>query len=230
VAVALLAGCVGVVAVLGVWLAHQTRASLLDWRVDGRLQAGLSGHQAILRSLARLGVPLSVTVMAAILVIACLATRRRRGAVLVAIAVPAAGVLTEVLLKPLVGRTADGALSFPSGHATGVFSIAVAFAVLLVNPARPRMSAALRLLLALLAFLAAGAVAVAVVALGLHYFTDTVAGAAVGTAVVLGTALIIDRLGSPRRWRQFLPGAAGQPAGRAEALRAPESSPTGTAG
>jgi membrane-associated phospholipid phosphatase len=31
------------------------------------------------------------------------------------------------------------------------------------------------------------------VALGFHYFTDAVAGAATGTAVVLLTALVIDR-------------------------------------
>jgi membrane-associated phospholipid phosphatase len=42
--------------------------------------------------------------------------------------------------------------------------------------------------------LAACAVAVALVGLGHHYFTDTVGGAAVGTAVVLATALVLDRL------------------------------------
>jgi membrane-associated phospholipid phosphatase len=45
--------------------------------------------------------------------------------------------------------------------------------------------------------LAAVAVAVALVGLGQHYFTDTVGGAAVGTAVTLGIALILDRLALP---------------------------------
>jgi membrane-associated phospholipid phosphatase len=70
---------------------------------------------------------------------------------------------------------------------------------------RPRLPAALRLLLALAAVLAAGAVAVALVGLGIHYFTDTVGGAAVATAVVLATALILDRPGPPRQWRRQSP-------------------------
>jgi membrane-associated phospholipid phosphatase len=133
-----------------------------------------------------------VTVMAAVLALACVAVRRWRGAVLVAVAVPAAGALTEFLLKPFVGRLLSGYLSYPSGHTTGVIALAVTFAVLLADPTRPRLPAAVRLLLAALAVLAAGAVALAVVGLGLHYFTDTVGGAATGTAVVLLTALIID--------------------------------------
>ena len=80
-----------------------------------------------------------------------------------------------------------------------MIALAVTFAVLLADPSRPRLPAAVRLLLAALAFLAAGAVAVAVVALGLHYFTDTIGGAATGTAVVLLAALIIDSVAG---WRQ----------------------------
>jgi membrane-associated phospholipid phosphatase len=37
------------------------------------------------------------------------------------------------------------------------------------------------------------------VGMGAHYFTDTVAGAAVGTAVVLVTAFLLDRLGQPEQ-------------------------------
>jgi membrane-associated phospholipid phosphatase len=40
----------------------------------------------------------------------------------------------------------------------------------------------------------AGAVALALVGKGAHYFTDTVGGAAVGTAVVLATAFFLDWL------------------------------------
>jgi membrane-associated phospholipid phosphatase len=43
------------------------------------------------------------------------------------------------------------------------------------------------------AVLVATAVPIAMVALGDHYFTDIVAGTAVGTGMVLLTALLIDR-------------------------------------
>jgi hypothetical protein len=49
--------------------------------------------------------------MTSVLVLACLVTRRWRGAVLAAVAVPAAAGLAELVLKPLVGRTLMGALS-----------------------------------------------------------------------------------------------------------------------
>jgi membrane-associated phospholipid phosphatase len=49
-----------------------------------------------------------------------------------------------------------------------------------------------RLLLAAGAALIAAAVPLAMVALGFHYFTDIVAGTAVGIGTVLLTALLID--------------------------------------
>lgn len=195
-ATVLLAACVAIIVLLGALFQHQTQADWLDRAVDARLRASLGRHQVVLNLVAQLGVGRSVAVAAVVLVLACLAMRRWRGALLVAVALPAAGALTEFLLKPLIGRTRLGMLSFPSGHATGAFSVAAAFAVLLIDPVRPRMPAALRMILAVIAFLVAVAVAVAATALGLHYFTDTVGGAAVGTGTVLVTALIIDRIGS----------------------------------
>jgi membrane-associated phospholipid phosphatase len=106
----------------------------------------------------------------------------------------AAGV-AELVLKPLVGRTLMGALSFPSGTETRVFAVAAVFAVLMADPVRPRIPVAVRLVLAVAVLLAAVAMAVAMVALDQHYFTDTVGGAAVGAAVTLATALILDRVG-----------------------------------
>ena len=46
----------------------------------------------------------------------------------------------------------------------------------------------------MIAFAVAAAVAAAMIALGFHYFTDAVAGAAVGTGTVLATALLLDLL------------------------------------
>ena len=107
------------------------------------------------------GLP-AVTIMSAALFVACLATRRGRGAVLVAVAVPAAAALTE-LLKHLIDRTITGSLSFPSGHTTGIFAVVVAFAVLLIDPPRPRISAVVRVVLAAIAFLVGVTVAVGLV-------------------------------------------------------------------
>jgi membrane-associated phospholipid phosphatase len=191
-AAAILVGCAAVTVLLGALFARQTRAGPFDAWVDARIQAGLAGQRRVLNDLSGLGDLKPVVAMTAALVLACLLTRRWRGAVLAAVAVPAAAGITEFVLKPLIGRTLTGDLSFPSGNETRVFALAAAFAVLLADPPRVRIRAVVRLILALAVLLAAGAVGVALVGLGHHYFTDTVGGAAVGVAVVLATALIID--------------------------------------
>ncbi len=193
-AVALLAVCVAVTALLGVWVMQQTRADWLDSAIDGRMVAALGGQRAVLGRIGEVAAPLQTTAVTVALALACLVTRRWRGALLVAVAIPAAGAVTEYLLKPLFDRTARGHLEFPSGHATGAFAMAAVCVVLLLGPLRPRLTRALRVLLAVAAVLIAAGVAVAVVALRFHYFTDTVAGAAVGTGTVLATALLLDRL------------------------------------
>ena len=196
------AGCVMVVVVLGAQFAHQGRPDRLDRAIDSWIRAGLGHHQGWLNVGAEVGDLVPVTLITAALVLACLATRRWRGAALVAVAEPAASALTEFLLKPLIHRTIQGALSFPSGHSTVMFTLASACLVLLAGPSRPPMPTAWRVLLVAAGYLIATAVAVAMVGLGAHYFTDIVAGAAVGTAVVLVTALILDRLG---QWEQQPP-------------------------
>jgi membrane-associated phospholipid phosphatase len=66
--------------------------------------------------------------------------------------------------------------------------------------ASPRSAAARAAwVLSALAFALAGVVAVAVIGLRWHYFTDTVAGAAVGIGTVCGLALVLD-LPAVRRW------------------------------
>lgn len=192
---AVAAGCVAVTVLLALMYHHHERPGWLDAVVDPRLQASAGRHQALLTPLVRLGDPPAGIVLTLVLVAGCLAARRWRGALLAGIAVPAASALTELVLKPLVGRTLHGALSFPSGHATSMFALAAACAVLLANPPRARPPAAARLALALVlgAVLVAAMVAAAMVALDYHYVTDAIAGAATGTAVVLLTALILDR-------------------------------------
>lgn len=129
--------------------------------------------------------------------------------VLAVTAEPVAISLTEYVLKPAIGRVADGWLSFPSGHATAMFALAAICAVLLTGPGR-RLPAGLRWLLILAAFAVAAAVAATMVAIGAHYVTDVVGGAAVGIGVVLACALSLDLLTSQlRRGRAARPAPGG---------------------
>jgi membrane-associated phospholipid phosphatase len=196
-AAAILAVCAAVTALLGALVAGQARAGPVDSWVDARIRGGLGGQWRGLEDLAGIGDVMPVAVMTSVLVLACLVTRRWRGAVLAVVAVPAAAGVAELVLKPLVGRTLMGALSFPSGTEARVFAVAAVFAVLMADPIRPRIPAAVRLALTVAVLLAAVAVAVALVVLGQHYFTDTVGGAALGTAVALATALVLDRAVPP---------------------------------
>jgi membrane-associated phospholipid phosphatase len=189
-AAALLAACVAVPAVLAAFLAGRGKAGRLDSAIDPRIQAALGRFPALLNWLPDFGTLKPVTLMTLALVFACLATRRWSGAVLAAVAVPVATGLTEYALKPSVGQAIGQA--FPSGHATGMFALAVTCAVLLVDPPRRRASGLVRLLLVLAALVLAAAVAAAMVAISAHNFTDVVAGAAVGTGVVLACALTLD--------------------------------------
>ena len=186
--------CVTVTAALAVSFAHQSRADWLDAAVDARIQDALGRHPLLLSVLPWFGDKLPVAAMTGALVVACLVTRRWRGGVLAGTAVLASEVITELVLKPLTGRTSRGFLSFPSGHATSTFALAAICAVLLAGPSRPRLPAAVRLLFALAAVLVAGAASAAMVALRFHYFTDIIGGAAVSVATVLLIALMLDRI------------------------------------
>ena len=190
----LVAGSAAVTASLALAFAGQSHANRLDSAIDGTVRGGIAGHAEPLHLLAGLGGEELVTAMTAALVAACLVARRWRGAALAGLAVPAASALTESVLKPLIDRTIGypGYPSFPSGHATAMFALATTCTVLLAGPSRPRLPGVLRLLLGLGAVLIAATVGIAMVGLGYHYFTDIVAGTAVGIGMVLLTALLID--------------------------------------
>lgn len=189
-AAALLVACVVLTVVLGAYIAGRGRPGWLDSVTDPRIRAGLGRFPALLSWLPDFGTLIPVTLMTLALVVACVAARRWSGAVLAAVAVPAATCLTEYVLKPSVGAAIGQ--SFPSGHATSMFALAAICAVLLVDPPRRRAPGLVRLLLVILAMLLAVAVAAAMVAIGAHDFTDALAGAAVGTGVVLACALSLD--------------------------------------
>jgi len=186
-------GCVIVMAVLGALVAGQTRAGWLDRGIDQAIQSGLGGHTPLMDVVAGLGSPLPVTLVAVAAFAACAWTRRFRGALLIAVAVPAASG-AEIVLKELFHRTHTGSLSYPSGHTAGAFALAMTFALLLTGPRRPPLAAVTRGLLTAAVLVLGCAVAIAQVARDKHYFTDTVGGAALAIAVVLITAVVIDAL------------------------------------
>ncbi len=191
-AVAIVVVCVLVTAVQAVWLRHGMETGWLDTAIDAKVRASLAGHPLPLAVLVWPGSLVPTTAMAAVLTLACMFRRQYGQAAFVAISVPLAAAITELVLKPLIGRTAWGN-PFPSGHVTVVAALATALTVLLAStPARTPPF--LRPAVAFTAFLMAAAVAVGVIGANMHHFTDTVGGAAVGTGTVLVTALVLDWL------------------------------------
>ncbi len=81
------------------------------------------------------------------------------------------------MVKPAVGRTLGGSLTYPSGSTAGAAALGVA--VVLATPARFRVVAA-----SVVGLYALGMTA-AVVALRWHFPTDAVAGLAWGVGIVL---------------------------------------------
>jgi len=194
-----LACCVILVAVLGVLFAHQARAGWLDHAIDSPVIAWLGGHSPLVARFAAPGSMIPAGVLCAAVVVTCLLTGRLNGAVLAAASALVAIGLTEALLKPLIHRTYLGSLVYPSGHTTAVFTLAATVTVLLLIPPQPARAGALRVLIPAAAFVLGVVVAIALIGLRWHYFTDTVAGAAVGIGTVCGLALILD-LPTVRRW------------------------------
>jgi membrane-associated phospholipid phosphatase len=198
-AVAIAVACGLVIAVQAVWIRHGMETGWLDTTVDARLQAGLGPHHLLLDVLVWPGEPVPAVAITAALVLACALRRRYRQAVLVAVSVPAAAALTELVLKPLVGGTSWGN-PFPSGHVTNVAALVTVSIVLLAGTgtrARPLVCVGL----GLTALLITAADAAGVIGAGMHHFSETIGGAAVGTGTVLATALILDQLSRRRSQR-----------------------------
>jgi membrane-associated phospholipid phosphatase len=189
-AVAIVVVCALVIAVQGVWLRHGMETGWVDTTVDAKVKASLVAHPLLLAVLIWPGAPGPVAAVAAALVLSCVLRRRYREAAWVATSVTLATAITELVLKPFIGRTSWGN-PFPSEHVTSAVALATAIAVLLLRTP-VRMSRLLRFVLVFAAFLIAAAVAAGVIGANMHHFTDTIGGAAVGTGTVLLTALILD--------------------------------------
>jgi len=181
--------CVILIAALGPLFAGQTQADGFDHAVDAPILAWLGGHQHLLLWLAAPATLVPAGVLSAIVAVGCLVAGRLNGAVLAVAAVPAAATINDAMLKPVVHRTYLGQPAFPSGHTAAISALAAMVVILVWS----RLSVtALRVLVLVVAGLLVVVVGIAVIGLRWHYFTDTVAGAAVGIATVCGLTLIID--------------------------------------
>ena len=107
-AVAIVVVCVLVMAVQGVWIRHGMETGWLDTAVDANVKASLGGHPLLLAVLVWPGAPIPVAAMAAALVLVCILRHRYCEAALVAVTVPLATAITELVLKPLIGGTSWG--------------------------------------------------------------------------------------------------------------------------
>jgi membrane-associated phospholipid phosphatase len=211
-------GCAILVTALGALFAGQSTADAFDRAVDAPVISLFAGHRGLAFWLAYPGTSIPAVVVSVVIAVACLLTGRIRGALLAVAAVPVAVGLCEVLIKPLVHRTYIGQVVYPSGHTATVFALAATITVLLLASPRPAMTRPamtrpamtrpamtrsaivrpLRVLILAVAYLAAAAVVVGVIAVRFHYFTDTVAGAAVGIGTVCGLALVLDLIPAVR--------------------------------
>jgi len=183
-----------VLAALAWHFAHAPATNRPDTIVSAQVKARLAAHPHLLSMASRLGSPAAVVIGSVVLSLLCLVARRPRAALFALVAAPAAGAVTELVLKPAVHREQNvNALLFPSGHTTGAFALALTVFVLLLPHEQTRLVPALgRLVVGVAALAVASVVAVAVVALGWHYVTDAVGGVVTALVVVVGIAAVID--------------------------------------
>jgi membrane-associated phospholipid phosphatase len=193
---AILICCCAVLVTVGAALsAGRSRPNALSRPVDSWIRDHIGTHHTALELISTLGV-IGSELVAVALVVAALVGRRRNVAALAAISVPLAWILTEFALKPLVNERIGGFLTYPSGHTQAVLCVTTILAVALLNPPGARPSAWLRAVVLAIMLAVGVAVAISMIGLDYHYFTDTVAGAAVGVGVTLAAALGLDTPGA----------------------------------
>jgi membrane-associated phospholipid phosphatase len=161
---------------------------VLDWAVENWVPAKVRGFWLV----QSLGNPFTVIVLAGLLGVLALVAGRRRLALLAVLGPGLTGIATTGL-KPVFDRTLSGEPAYPSGHTAALTALAMVAALLLTS----LISAGVvtRVLLIVVATVGAGAaMAIALTALDIHYPTDTIGGFGTAVAIVLGAAVILDRL------------------------------------
>jgi undecaprenyl-diphosphatase len=134
--------------------------------------------------------PVPLAIVIAVLAGVCLAVGRRRVAVLMVAGPVLTGVATAIA-KPLIDRTKNGDLSYPSGHMGSAVAIAVVVALLLLSLLGSRRWASA--LAVAVPILWGAVVGLAMTVTNYHYWTDAVGGFCTAVVVVLSLAVLIDR-------------------------------------
>ena len=191
---AIAATAFGAMLVVGLRYSGTHGPGRLDRAIDSRIQHRFGDHPLLLQRVINLANPGSAVLICAALCVVFFFTHHRRLAVLVVIGPALAGVLVDVVLKPLFDRRLAGALSYPSGHTAAASSIALVIVVAMLGGSRVPWPAAVRWAVSAFALAAAGLVAAALIAEGYHYTTDTFGGFLVAITCVVGAALSIDAL------------------------------------
>jgi membrane-associated phospholipid phosphatase len=190
---AVVAACGGLVTLLlGLVTAGARQPDAVDQSVDSWIHARVAAHYPAMRALEAIANPVELGVLTVLIVLACLAVRRVNGAVLAVASLAAVAGITDWLLKPLFGRTLHGALSYPSGHVGSAFTLATVVVVLLLDVPGRVLRPAAKIAVAAVAALVGCAVAVGMIGLDYHYFTDTVGGATLGISLTLAAAFLLD--------------------------------------
>jgi membrane-associated phospholipid phosphatase len=171
----------------------------VDGHLDDAVDALPSGGHGLARAVTAVGSPVVVVVAVAGVALACLLTRRFRGAALT-VAGPGLTGLVTTFGKPVVDRTIghSDALAFPSGHTGGATSLSLVCALLLAAALGLRVRGT-AVLAATSALVAGGLVGAGMVVGGAHYPTDVVGGFCTAVAAVLGVALVLDAATLRRR-------------------------------
>jgi membrane-associated phospholipid phosphatase len=125
--------------------------------------------------------PRVLAILLAGTLVVALYQRRWRLAVVTALS-PTIAIALVQLLKPLFDRRSDGALAYPSGHTTTMV-VVIGMVVLVAG-------CALWAVLVAVAYCLLGMIGQGVT---YHYFTDTIGGVLLGTAIVCVAALTLGR-------------------------------------
>lgn len=179
-------------AALGVRYARTHTPGRLDRHLDDEIQRRLADHPQLLVRLIDLADPGSVVVICALLFALFLLLNRTRLAMLAVFGPGLAGGLVDLVLKPLFNRHLGSMLSFPSGHTAATASLALVVIIAMIGPARLPWPLVVRWLVAVATTASVPVMAIALIAGGYHYATDTFGGLLVAIACVLSVALVID--------------------------------------
>jgi undecaprenyl-diphosphatase len=172
---------------------------LVDARLRERLGSVLHAYRGLLDVVTYLGDPGPVALVAAVLAAYAVWMGRSRLAALALTAPVVTGLLTTAA-KWVVGRTLHGDLSLPSGHTAAVTSLGVVAALL--HLARRHRSSIAPVVDLLLVTALAATMSAALVAAGVHYATDTIAGYLAALACTLFVARLLDALCERRARRR----------------------------